>query len=54
MTGAGGSVEDADDLMLVEFTTIASGVNHRCPKWNNLIFGRFSDSLYKLYTNYVQ
>jgi len=54
ITGAGGSVEDADDLMLVNFTVIASGVNHRCPKWNNMIFGRFSDSLYKLYTGYTR
>jgi hypothetical protein len=53
LTGAGGSMEAGDDLMLVDFTVIASGVNHRCPKWNNLVFGRFSDALYKLYTSYA-
>jgi hypothetical protein len=38
--------------MLVRFTVLSAGVFYRCPSYNSLTLGPFSEALYSLYTAY--
>ena len=53
-SASGWSNDELDGMMLVNFTTIAMGVFTMCPHHTDLMSGRFSDSLYKTYRNYVE
>jgi hypothetical protein len=52
-SASGWNNDDLSAMMMVNFTAIAMGVFMMCPQHTSLVSGRFSDSLYKTYEQYV-
>lgn len=52
-SASGWNNDDLAAMMLVNFTALAMGVFMMCPQHTSLVSGRFSDSLYNVYENYI-